>query len=134
MQHIKIFTDFDITNTGVIRNYKEGTLPVKIGRNVIHTMEEWILKRRQQSNWETMIQIISLRAQVLNLQTIELSDGWCLEFDIEATDVYQCDNDPVGLLKNDFSNVPLLTGLTEHTRLSEFVVVDQNIRFKTYEL
>ena len=41
-QHIKIHTDFDITETGVVRNYKEGILPRKVRGVIISSEEEWI--------------------------------------------------------------------------------------------
>lgn len=136
-QHIKIHTDFDITETGVVRNYKEGILPRKVRGMVINSKEEWIKCRRQQSNWETLIQTISLRTQPYNLRTISDKSGWTLEFDIEYTDAYALNGDKLGLLKQDLNNVPLLTGLDEHKTSESSIVVDgknQNIRFDAYEL
>jgi hypothetical protein len=135
MRHIKIHTDFDITNTGVIRNYREGSLPCKVGTYLITSKEEWMKLRRQQANWETLIQIISLRTQPMNISTIVHESSWTLEFDVESIDVFRSGADPIGLLKEDIENVPLLTGLDEHKELD----VDQtddtpNIRFETYEV
>jgi len=133
-QHIKLYTDFDITNTGVVRNFKKDMIPAKINGRMIQSESEWRRCRRQQTNWETVIQIISLRTQPLNIRTISSKSGWLLEFDIESTDVYLKDGDKLGILKEDFNNVPLLTGLEEIKGLNEFLTVDQNIRFETYEL
>ena len=135
-QHIKITTKFDITNTGIVRNFKENLLPAKANGRIIYTREEWLRCRRQQTNWETVTQIISLRTQPLNMRTTVGESGWILEFDIEFDKLYLKDGDPMGLLKEDFSNVPLLTGLTEHTKTDsyEFIVVGQNIWFEYNEL
>jgi len=137
LQHIIITTDIDITNTGVVRSYKEGSLPSTISNRVISTKEQWIQCRRQQSNWETFIQVISLRAQPLNLRTVIKDNEWMIEFDIEHIDVFKIGYDKLAQLKSDFALVPVLTGLREHTELDQFIIVDgtkQNIRFETYEL
>jgi hypothetical protein len=135
MRHIKIHTDFDITNTGVVRNYKGGMLPCKVGDKTITTEEEWTKLRRQQSNWETLIQMISLRTQPIRIRTTINKSDWTLEFDIESVDVYRKGNDPIGLLKEDIENVPLLTGLDEHKELEvEQTDGTPNVRFETYEL
>jgi hypothetical protein len=133
-QHIKIHTDFDITNTGIVRNYKEGTeLPFKVSGKTIKTKEEWIKLRRQQMNWETMVQLISLRTQPLNIRTTVNKSDWTLEFDVDQIDVFRKGNDPIGLLKEDIENVPMLTGLDEKKDL-EVDRSSTNIRFETYEL
>jgi len=135
-QHIKIHTDFDITNTGVVRNFKENLLPAKINGKIVYTREEWIRCRRQQTNWETMIQVISLRIQPYNIRTVVTESGWLLEFDVEFIGTFEKDGDQLGLLKEDLTNVPLLVGLTEHKKTDtyEFISVDENVRFETYEL
>lgn len=135
-RRIKIHTDFDITNTGVMRNYKEGiNLPAKINGRLINSKDEWIKLRRQQSNWETLVQVISLRTQPLNVRTTVNKDDWTLEFDIDSNHVFKKGDDILGLLKEDIANVPLLTDLDEHRDL-EFARSDSkaNIRFETYEL
>jgi len=132
-QHIKIHTDFDITNTGVVRNYKEGLLPRKVNGNLITSAEEWTKLRQQQANWETLIQIISLRAQPLDIHTTVNAKDWTLEFNVDHVGVFLKDGDLLGRLKEDITNVPLLTDLDEHKDL-EGISPLPNIRFETYEL
>lgn len=133
-QHIKIHTDFDITNTGVVRNFKEGLLPCKIAGNTIHSKSEWVKLRRQQANWETLIQIVSLRSQPMNIRTIVNKSDWTLEFDNEFVGTYSKNGDSLGLLKEDFEHVPMLIGLDESKELDQHIIVDNNVRFETYEL
>ena len=135
-RHIKISTDFDVTNTGVIRHFREDLLPAKVNGKILYTEDEWIKSRRQQTNWETVTQVISLRATPMNLKTLVTESHWVIEFDIESPTVYKKDDDPLGLLKEDFNNVPLLIGLTEHKKADSygFIVIDQNMRFETHEL
>ena len=136
MQHITIETDFDITNTGVIRAFKKGVLPAKVAGRVIHSKEEWMKNRRQQANWETIIQLISLRTQPLNINTTEKNGVWILEFDVESISVYASVDDQLGLLKADFNRVPLIIGLNETKVLTDYIIVDgehPNVRLSTYE-
>ena len=134
-RHIKISTDFDITNTGVIRNFREDLLPAKVNGRILYSEDDWIKCRRQQTNWETVVQVLSLRAQPVNLTTVVTESEWVLEFDVDHSDVYKTEDDPLGLLKEDFNNVPLLIGLTEHKKADSygFIVIDGNMRFETYE-
>ncbi len=136
MQHIKITTDFDITNTGVVRDFKESLLPVKANGRIIFTKEEWLRCRRQQTNWETVIQLISLRTQPLHIVTTATESEWVLEFDIESNGVYQKNGDMIGLLKEDFDKVPLLTGLAEHSKSDqfEFIAIGKNFNIDAYEV
>ena len=135
-RHIKIHIDFDITNTGVIRNYRDNPLPAKVNGMMIKSKEEWIKLRRQQANWETFIQIISLRIQPLNIQTTVNKNSWTLEFDVDNVDALTKDDDPIGLLKADLENIPLLTGLDEkkNLELAEARSYRTNVRFETYEI
>ena len=132
IQHIKIHIDFDITNTGVVRNFKASNMPCTIGGRTITSEAEWIKLRQQQANWETLVQLISLRTQPMNIRTIVNKKDWTLEFDVEVKDVYMKDGDPLGYLKEDCENVPMLTGLDEHKNLERTNI--RTIRFETYEL
>lgn len=108
----------DITATGIIRH-----------------RDDVELERNQQRNWETVLQCIGLRAQP------QLIDGphckeldidqdsifgeyfygtkqkvWIFSFGVESTDVFLIDNNPVGYLDKDFSQVPIICGLEETAR------------------
>lgn len=114
---MKFFTGItlvDITATGVIR----------------HTAENE-LERNQQRNWETVLQCLGLRAQphaiegpickeflLDDYETFgEMYSGkqkcWFFTFGVESEDVFLIDGDPVSGLDKDFSQVPIITGLTE---------------------
>lgn len=123
-QHIKIYSEFDITNTGVTRNFKPCTFPQVINGVKVSSEQEWGRLRKQQCNWETVVQVVSLRTQPFDIQTTKLSDTWILEFDIDHTGVYFKDHDPVGLLRDDFRGVAMITGLNESKALEPLVVVD----------
>ena len=89
------------------------------------------LERDQQRNWETVLQVIGLSAQPLlvdgpycneyNLDEVtvfgEMFTGvqkvWHFSFGVEHEDVFLLNGDHVGKLDKDFSQVPIVVGLTE---------------------
>lgn len=86
--------------------------------------------RNQQRNWETVNQILSMRAQLLEFNYLGvISDEiskysfgadytgthriWQFSFAIDRDDVYNIACDRYGVLKNDFAVTPVILGLTE---------------------
>lgn len=117
---MKFFTGVtlvDITATGVVR----------------HT-NETELERNQQRNWETVLQVIGLRAQpqliegpIVKEFEVDQYSGfgeiyygkhkvWIFCFGVEYEDVFLHDSDPVGGLDKDFAQVPVICGLEETAR------------------
>jgi len=148
MQTIHISTLFDITKTNVLRKYEKRLLPYKTSHSTYNTKSEWITARQQQSNWETMLQVISLRAQPVNISapTNQIESAkrfgyalakrkvWSFSFQIESSDVFLLDNDPIGLLKQDCVNVILITGLTEDSKGIELVTENHTNMVFRYEI
>lgn len=114
MQYYTGFTLVDITNTGVTRS--------RPGND--H-------ERNQQRNWETLIQVLSLRTQPLEINGPidsgyelagdsifgEMYKGlqtvWYFSFGVEAQSVFTKGKDIVGLLYDNFAEVPIIQGLDE---------------------
>jgi hypothetical protein len=82
------------------------------------------LMRSQQSNFDSLIQGIGLRANVFwNIDPIKdegkipYSDGkatfWSWTFMAEQQDVFLKGEDPVGLLLDDLNHIPVITGLED---------------------
>ena len=86
--------------------------------------------RNKQRNWETVVQVLGLRSQImairqLKTETVDLSryqfgDSyigkhrvWTFEFEVEFENLYLQDNDPYSTLKNDFAHTPVILGLDE---------------------
>jgi hypothetical protein len=118
IEYFTIGTLVDITATGVTRN-KPG--------------DEH--KRNQQRNWETVLQVLGIRAQptlvegpmcgvvdedLLKRIFGEMYTGeqrvWFASFSIEHRDVYKKDAEQLALLADDFNQVPVVTGLDETAR------------------
>lgn len=112
-------TLIDITATGVIRNTAD--------REV---------ERNQQRNFETVLQILSLRTQphvvrwpdteIIPAETVKFWFGemytqepqriWTFYFSADYPGAYSDAISPVGNLLRDFEEVPVITGLTETAR------------------
>lgn len=132
LEFITIYTLFDITRTGVLKNYTEN-IPAFVddADQLVRNREEWIRSRNQQRNFETLMQIVSLRAQpvmlenpsrllVDNVQTYGLGPAfegkqkiWIISFAVEHANVYSIDGNPLGQLIAECHQVPMILGLTE---------------------
>lgn len=113
------------------------------------------MSRNQQRNWETVIQVLGLRTQLMLLRPPTVTDidlstmnfgsaytgthrVWEFKFGIEFEAVFASKDRPYGTLENDFVNVPIITGLTETVTIQTptFIVTgDQtNIFFKSFSI
>lgn len=129
------YTLIDITKTDVLT------------QSIEHQKE-----RNQQRNWETIYQLLSLRAQLLEFNylskiTADVADYsfgvayqgshsiWTFSFAVEREDIYSFNHDRYGTLKDDFKIVPIILGLDETAKpaLPLFYAsgTDKNIYFKT---
>ena len=119
--NIQVYIGFslvDITATGVIRGNADNQLD-----------------RNQQRNWETLLQCIGLRTQpqhiqeptksvISDLSLLKFGDFyqgqdqaiWTWSWAVEAPEVYDLPNKPMGGLLQDLEQVPIITGLTETAR------------------
>jgi hypothetical protein len=86
--------------------------------------------RNQHRNFETLMQVLGLRAQVITMTQPEILDLtitnsrfgsnfagkhtiWTFKFGVEHSSVYANASSTYGSLLNDFTNVPIITGLDE---------------------
>ncbi len=86
--------------------------------------------RNKQRNWETVVQVLGLRSQIMGIrqfktETVDLlryqfGDSyigkhrvWTFEFEVEFENLYLQDHDAYGTLKNDFAHTPIILGLDE---------------------
>ena len=109
-------------------------------------------QRNQQRNWETINQLLSLRAQLLEFNYLSMVSAdvadyafginytgthniWSFDFAVERDDIYAVNHDKYGALKDDFKIAPIILGLDETATppLPLFYAsgADKNIYFKT---
>ena len=132
LQFITLYTLFDISKTGVLKVYTPD-IPAFLDDSdqLVRNKNEWDRSRNQQRNWETIMQLISLRAQPImlespvkvasqNIHQLGMSQQWPAEqtiwvtsFATERAEVYATPDDPVGLLKIESNLVPMIVGLKE---------------------
>lgn len=129
-------TLFDCTWTGVTGHFRESQLPFTTrSGQVLQTQADWNRARNQHRNWESLLQIISLRSQPMNVsRPVKKSDGWWFEFEVEAEGVLSggFDTDNLAGLRADCEGVPMVTGLDEPTVITATLHAqgtDQNIWF-----
>lgn len=129
MNKVVCYTLFDCTATGILNHAKITQLPLtdKQGK-IIKDQAQLNRARNQQRNWETLTQLISLRAQAMiyseptilqdaSVAILGLSRGasrvWTFEFGSEFASIYDIGTDPLAALIQDCDGVPLITGLDE---------------------
>ena len=130
-------TLFDCTFTGVTGHLRPQQLPftTKTGL-VIDTAEQWNRSRNQQRNWESILQIISLRTQPMNVVApVKQKDGWHFAFEVEAEGVLSSDfaSDDLAGLVADCEGVPMVIDLEEDAVVTATLHaqgVNQNIWFR----
>jgi hypothetical protein len=137
---VRCLTYFDITATGVKNHFKQSRIPfTDSAGNRISSADAWNRARNQQRNWETVNQLISLRALPVDITepTKIMHNGrsaWVFEFVIEQTGALAVDNNPIGALVNDSNMIPMLTGLDETEMADQILSPGSNIFFDTIVL
>ena len=131
---IQCVTLIDITQTNTVGSYKD-----KQG-----DFANWTKSRNKQRNWETIVQGIGLRTQLVDLEQprSQLSDlsqykfgsaftgqhvVWTFRFGIEYPEVYNKDNTEFLALLEDMDNIPCILGLDETAPIAKST-------FKTFEI
>jgi hypothetical protein len=135
---IRCYTLFDITKTGLVKHRKSTSIPFYDSEGqLIDSEAKWQQSRNQQRNFETLVQLLSLRTQPQELdrprKTIEqdlekLGLGnygknslvWNLDFTVEFDSIFKSDTDNLGLLRDDFDKIPMITGLGETVKLQPY--------------
>lgn len=146
MLRIICYTLFDLTPTGIKSHYRQIKFPISDATGkVLENLTDWHIARNQQRNWETILQVVSLRIQPINISlpvnfitnlgsidpTVSGTERiWSFAFDSEVPDAFTGDNDPVGILKTDVESVPLITKLTETEILTPMIRIGKNTWFK----
>jgi hypothetical protein len=129
-------TLFDCSPTGITGSFKIGQVPFqdRVGQT-ISNLEDWTKARNQQRNWETLQQMISLRAQPMITQfPTRIDDRWQFEFEVETPGVYSVNNDLANLdgLITECEGIPMVIALTEKHDLEPRLITqgpNQNLWF-----
>lgn len=131
---IRCETLFDCAATGVTGHYRAAQIPFRDRTgNVIDTQQAWNRSRNQQRNWETLLQIVGLRCQPLEVTApIQTHNRWQFEFTVESHGVFG--GSDLENLYRDCEGVPMIVDLDETPGVRPIVSVvgpDRNIWFTT---
>ena len=147
MQEITVYTLFDITETGGVRSFKMDNLPFTTKNGITILREfEWRFARQQQSNLEVLLQVMSLRTQIHDIETHGFKkeplikhkfsknfkgkhNVWSLTFAVEQMGALESDGNPIGALCNDCNHVPMLVNLNETVNDSYLDCNKSNVYF-----
>ncbi len=121
---IRCYTLCDITRTKYTKK-PQGSQDIKI--------------RNQQRNYETFIQLISLRCQpstnndpeCLDQQLSDFNFGsdygksrhlvWIFDFDVDRQEVFSTATNEFGAIVNDFNNIPVISKLDETAKINNII-------------
>jgi hypothetical protein len=132
---IQVKTSFDCTATGTTGHYKSNRVPYKDGnQSSITDQESWTRSRNQQRNYETLIQLLSLRTQLIEITLPQRhNDHWSFTIVSDRDDVF---SDDLAALYLDCDSVPMIVGLDEEpgtVPLLHTQTPDANIWFQEIE-
>ena len=121
-------TLIDITKTDAVRHYHSGMPEAEDAYNLL---------RNQHRNWQTILQVISLRTQPMYLsvptinpnQTLEdfgtdFKKGtvWSFSFGVEGRDIFDLPGQPGKILLDDLHNVPIVINLNEDVIINPAII------------
>lgn len=146
--YIKMYSLVDITTTGTIGQYKNIVKKNLLGE-ILDSEPVWKKSRNKQRNFETVIQIIGLRAQPVYLEnSIVVLDNltnynfgnsfsgennvWTLVFGVEQADVYNTHGIELNSLIEDFHSVPIICGLNESISFKKSTFITLNEEKNVY--
>lgn len=135
------YTLFDITHTGIPNRSKP---PIDVDAEI------WIHKRNTQSNFDTVLQGISLRSQpelishpvredirfdefenfgfLYQQKEEEIYPMWHFEFEVQHASVFENGIEELGSLYNDCDGIPMIKCGTEWIELPTFLDTTPELR------
>lgn len=135
---IQCKTLFDCSRTGITGHFRISAIPFEDQTgHIINDQQDWNRARNQQRNWETIVQMISLRTQPMDISNTTTNKGvWEFSFEIETPGVYSANGaiDNYDSLLSECEGIPMIVGLDEAGKLEPILITSgasQNIWFST---
>lgn len=144
---IRCYTLFDITNTGVLTRRTPNNLSEE-------EIKKYNINRNKQCNFDTVLQVISMRSQPENITSPQVTkikfkdfqyfgflfdeeeqevNVWDFEFTVNYHGVFNDGINELGALYVDCDGVPMINGLGEWDKLPNFLDINpelKNIHFE----
>jgi hypothetical protein len=122
MQRYRVKTLVDITKTDVLKEHTDS------------------LGKHQQDNFNTLLHTLEMRGNIsystypytdLDIWEGKTQKTWIWEFWTEQHELFESNNDPVGLLRKDLEFVPFIRGCTESVNFHKsFFAFEDNIKIE----
>jgi hypothetical protein len=146
MHRIRCYTLFDITQTGVLNRSKPQ------GDDIAN----WLLRRNTQCNFDTLLQVISLRSQpeiikvphivdlteehiskfgfMYNFNIDPVESLWRFEFEVQHTSVFEDGIESLGSLYKDCEGVPMILLDGQNDSIPKFLNSTPELRNVYFEV
>ena len=148
MNHrLACYTLFDITQTGVLNRARPNA--------DVKDVDQWVYQRNTQCNFDTILQIISLRGQpdiLTHPKKVEIClyenskfgylyqdknayNCWTFDFEVQHSSVFEDGIEELGFLYKDCQGVPMIKCGTEYSKMNAFLDIQnptRNIYFVKY--
>lgn len=139
---VRCITLFDITKTDISNRRRT------LDNNTDKSLDK---KRNQQSNFETIIQIVSMRAQPENIsdpmmresanhiwgksyKKVKILHEWFFEFEVFQSAVFTDSSGDLGKLFLDCDGVPMISNLDESAKLPSTLDLSEEFRNIHFEV
>lgn len=107
----KLYTTVDITNTGQYRT-EPGKEHLRWKEQNFQTILQTLGIRANVSFTEKPV-VSEMRGSLVGFNTDEIVRVWRFDFSTEREFLFEKDNNPVGLMIEDFEGIPYISGLDE---------------------
>lgn len=138
---IRCFTLFNITQTGVVNRSRPSE----------SDDSDWLYKRNTQCNFDTILQVISLRSQpevvskpelieIINydyfglLYQKEIDKCWKFDFEVQHSSVFEDGVSTLGSLYNDCDKVPMILFDTQSSLIPNTLDITSELRNIYFEV
>jgi hypothetical protein len=146
MHRIRCYTLFDITQTGVLNRSKPQG----------NDMTNWLMRRNTQCNFDTLLQVISLRSQpeiikvphkidlteeyiskfgfLYSFNPDQVESLWRFEFEVQHTSVFEDGIESFGSLYKDCEGVPMILLDGQNENIPKFLNSSPELRNVYFEV
>jgi hypothetical protein len=107
----KLYTTVDITNTGQYRT-EPGKEHLRWKEQNFQTILQTLGIRANVSFTEKPV-VSEMRGSLVGFNTDEIVRVWRFDFNTEREFLFEKDNNPIGLMLEDFEGIPYISGLDE---------------------
>ena len=107
----ELFTTVDITSTGQYRPTEQSNTQYKKEQNFQTVLQT--IGMRANIIYSKLPEVVQVAGNTLGFNTDKIIPIWRFEFETERDNLFECNNNSVGYLIEDFDGIPFISGLDE---------------------